>query len=326
MRRIETRAIVTLHVGLLALASVGCGGRPGEATASGGGDLTTCSSDTVEGLDVSEWQGTIDWNAVRQSGHAFAFIRVSDGLGHPDATFEANWPAVRAAGLLRAAYQYFRPGEDAVAQADLLLERSGPALAGDLPPALDVETTGGLSPTDLRTAVDAWSARIQEKLGRRPLVYVSPGFGSALAGDSEADPLWEADWTSGCPSVVASFGAWTFWQYSDMGAVAGINAATDLDRYRGSWSDLVVFANAAGSARSPASSDGSDAGSSPSPDPVLPLPPTACPSGDGLYCGGDGVLGIARSLYGCAGGALTLIEECPNGCQPMPAGVNDACR
>jgi len=265
----------------------------------------------VEGLDVSEWQGSIDWAAVRNSGRAFAFIRASDGLGHTDGTFASNWPSARAAGVTRGAYQYFRPSEDPVAQADLFLQLMGPPLPGDLPPALDVEITGGLAAPDLRAAVDAWSSRIGSALGRPPIVYASPGFWSQVGGGADADPLWEADWTSGCPSLPSSWSAWTFWQYSDAGSVEGISGTTDLDRFNGSLSSLRAFAAAAGSSAM---------------NPSLPVPPTTCPSGDGLYCGGDGVLGISSSLYGCAAGALTLIQACPNGCKWMPAGVDDACQ
>jgi hypothetical protein len=52
---------------------------------------------------------------------------------------------------------------------------------------------------------------------------------------------------------------------------------------------------------------------------------SGCPSGDGLYCGGDGVSGDANTLYRCTGGTLTVDTVCPNGCQKMPAGTNDQC-
>ena len=54
--------------------------------------------------------------------------------------------------------------------------------------------------------------------------------------------------------------------------------------------------------------------------------PTSCPGGDGLYCGGNGVSGNANSLYKCAGGELTQVEACRDGCERMPNGVPDRCR
>src|SRR5262245_60783454 len=78
---------------------------------------------TIKGIDVSSWQGTIDWNAVQRSGIKFAIVRVTDGSHHLDKRFAQNWLGARQAGLLRGAYQFFRPAQDATAQADLLIEQ-----------------------------------------------------------------------------------------------------------------------------------------------------------------------------------------------------------
>src|SRR5688500_6885931 len=75
----------------------------------------------VRGIVVSKWQGQVDWRAVRAAGLRFAFVRVCDGTTILDPTFAQTWPAARAAGVMRGAYQYFRPEEDPIEQADLLL-------------------------------------------------------------------------------------------------------------------------------------------------------------------------------------------------------------
>lgn len=67
----------------------------------------------VRGVDVSHWQGRVDWDAMKKSGNTFAIARISDGLAFPDTEFDRNWPAMKAAGLIRGAYQFFRPGDDA---------------------------------------------------------------------------------------------------------------------------------------------------------------------------------------------------------------------
>src|SRR5262245_53102110 len=95
---------------------------------------------TVAGIDVSYYQKDIDWTKVKAAGVDFAFIRVSDGLNFIDSKFSSNWPSARSAGIVRGAYQFFRPGLDPVAQANLLIERMGPLEADDLPPVIDVET------------------------------------------------------------------------------------------------------------------------------------------------------------------------------------------
>src|SRR4051812_18132772 len=81
--------------------------------------------DAVYGIVVSEFQGNINWAQVKAAGKAFAIIRVSDGTGHLDPFFAQNWAGAKAAGLIRGAYQFFEPGGDPVAQANLLLQHMG---------------------------------------------------------------------------------------------------------------------------------------------------------------------------------------------------------
>src|SRR6266545_2185857 len=113
----------------------GCAGDPAGELAQAA--MVCAKGATVPGIDVSKWQGTIDWSAVASSGVVFAFIRVNHGLDDIDEEFAASWSGARRAGVVRGAYQYFLPDEDAVAQADLFLARMGPLEPGDLPPVLD---------------------------------------------------------------------------------------------------------------------------------------------------------------------------------------------
>src|SRR6478609_8516191 len=88
---------------------------------------TVCgvSGDAVHGIDVSSYETSIDWPMAKASGIDFAFIRVSDGLQYRDPKFATYWPDAKAAGLMRGAYQFFRPQQDPIAQADLLLNAIG---------------------------------------------------------------------------------------------------------------------------------------------------------------------------------------------------------
>src|SRR3954471_1810759 len=70
---------------------------------------------TVRGIDVSAYQGSINWGRVKDDGVKFAFIRVSDGLGFHDSKFGANWSGAKANGVLREPYQFFRSNEDPIA-------------------------------------------------------------------------------------------------------------------------------------------------------------------------------------------------------------------
>ena len=201
------------------------------------------TGETVPGIDVSYYQQRIAWKRVRRAGMRFAFIRVSDGTTVSDPRFAANWAGARRAGLMRGAYQYFRPEESAIAQADLLIA----ALArdrGELPPVIDLETDGGLTPAQLQDRARVWVARVRDRLGVEPIVYTGPEFWRARArgADLTAQPLWIAHYTSSCPTVPSPWTAWTFWQHSDRGRVRGIAGRVDLSVFAGTMRDLQDFA------------------------------------------------------------------------------------
>ncbi|MGZ7039929.1 MAG: glycoside hydrolase family 25 protein, partial [Thermoanaerobaculia bacterium] len=109
------------------LALGGCAVDPQAGSDEGLADeqIVACShGSTVRGIDVSEFQGHVDWAAVHHSGVQFAIARVGDGT-YVDPTFETNWHGIRNAGLIRGAYQFFEPRQDPVAQADILIRRVG---------------------------------------------------------------------------------------------------------------------------------------------------------------------------------------------------------
>jgi lysozyme len=214
---------------------------------------------TVRGIDVSYYQESISWKRVRQAGVQFAFIRVSDGTTVADPRFADNWVGARRVGVLRGAYQFFRPEESAIAQADLLIAaiRRDP---GELPPVIDVETDGGQSPAQLAAKVRAWIERVRAQLRVEPIVYTGPDFWRARAGgaDLSSQPLWLAHYTAGCPLVPAPWTRWTFWQHTDRGTVPGIARPVDLNVFAGDYfaleelarrSRLSVTARAASSSR-----------------------------------------------------------------------------
>jgi lysozyme len=273
--------LVSCVVSVIAAAGAfACSGGSSENTGNTADELVACASGpTVEGVDVSEFQGSVAFDKVKASGRHFAFIRVSDGLGHLDSTFHANWGNAKNAGVIRGVYQFFRPEESATAQADLLLSHMGNLEAGDLPPVLDVEVTDGVSHGNIRAGIDAWSARIKQVTGRTPIVYTAPGFWPSVGGATESDELWVADWGVSCPSLPSSWHAWKFWQNADNGSVPGIGGQVDVDRFNGTLADLQQFADA-------------------KPPPVPAAPPV--PAGCGEFKAGEG-LSRGQSHASCDG-------------------------
>ncbi len=212
--------------------------------------MTVCASaGTIEGVDVSEFQGAIDWHAVHAAGRAFGIARISDGTQHVDPTFASNYAAMKAEGMVRGSYQFFRASEDPIAQANLVLGTIGHLGPGDLPPMLDVEVTDGQSNAVIDANIATWSAHIKAATGRAPLVYTSPYFWQQIGNpNSEGATLVVADWGPSCPLVPQAWSNWQFWQYADNGHVSGIGGLVDLDRFNGTEASLLALAGGSTSA------------------------------------------------------------------------------
>ena len=229
----------TALFGLGLFALVGCGNADGTGSASGELVTVCASGGTVEGVDVSEFQGAIDWHAVHGSGRVFGIARIADGTQHVDPTFATNYAAMKAEGMVRGSYQFFRASEDPIAQADLVLSKIGALGPGDLAPMLDVEVTDGQSNATIDAKIEAWIGHIKAATGKTPLVYTGPYFwGQIGAPANQGSALVVADWGPSCPLVPPTWSAWSFWQYADNGHVSGIGGLVDLDRFDGSEAQL----------------------------------------------------------------------------------------
>ena len=183
-------------LGVLALAAaIGCGSSSGSSGDTSSEDaLTACAAGaTVKGVDVSKYQGSIDWNAVKAGGTDFAFIRVSDGANSPDSYFAKNWDGAKGAGLVRGAYQFFRPAQDAAGQADLLVKAIGTLDDADITPVLDVEVTDGVSSLVLQQRMHTWLDAVesgqQHEAERTGDVERPPGTLLDLGRDQPLQPI-----------------------------------------------------------------------------------------------------------------------------------------
>ena len=210
---------------------------------------TVCGSGpTVKGVDVSYYQGNIDWAAAKADGVEFAFVRISDGLGTIDTKFEQNWAGTKTAGILRGAYQFFRPNQDALAQADLFLDKLGTLEANDLPPVIDVEAAGGLGPAAVAAQVGIWIDRVKAATGMTPIIYTGFYFWRDSVGAAEfpGSPLWHAQYSSAeCPNISPPWTDWAIWQFTASGRVAGIAGDVDTNRFNGTRDQLLALTSQA---------------------------------------------------------------------------------
>ncbi len=211
----------------------------------------------ADGVDVSHWQGTVDWGKVRSDDVSFAFMKATEGTYYTDPSLARNWAGAEKVGIYRAAYHFARPSVgSAAAQARYFVSKAGKfADKGDLPPVLDLEQTGGLSPAALQSWVSTWLTTTEQLTGRTPILYFSPYFWIDHMGNSTAFtryPLWIAHYTSGSPLVPGGWKTWTFWQRTSSGHVDGISGLVDMNRFNGSTQQLATLAQASGGSGAPA--------------------------------------------------------------------------
>lgn len=233
---------------ILAVLATGCGGAVEEKLTTSEADdaLRTCAPGaTVQGIDVSTWQGNIDWRKVKQSGKQFAFIRVSDGLTHHDQHFAANWAHAKQAGLIRGAYQFFRPSQDPIRQADLLVHAVGHLGAGDLPAVVDVEVGDGTPHATIIAHLHKWLDRVEHGTGRRPIIYTAGGLWPSLGSTHgfTGYPLWVANYGARCPYMPAGWTKWAFWQFSSTDRVSGVSGFVDANVFNGTLAQLKTLAH-----------------------------------------------------------------------------------
>lgn len=213
-----------------------------------GGAAAAPGATYAKGVDVSHYNGTIDWLSVVSASYRFAYAKATEGKTLADVTYPLN-RAAKSLGLRFGAYHFARPGgsgdagiaSNAIAQADYFVNFAQP-LAGELPPVLDMETKGGLSPANLETWTNAWLDEVEARTGVAALVYTSPNFWKTALAETQSvatagHPLWVAHWTSAASPLMpaANWGgqSWTFWQWTDCVKVPGFAHCSDGDRYRG---------------------------------------------------------------------------------------------
>ena len=202
----------------------------------------------IHGIDVSKFQGDIDWNAVANSGVKFAWIKATEGGDHADDRFQANWTAAKEAGVPRGAYHFVywcRPPLEEMAW----FEQNAPVDADALPPVLDVEATPTSKTCHKRLTQEGAVADMRVMLqemerhyGKRPIIYTTVDFYEAILADGAFTdyPIWVRS-TKHHPSVRYGSRVWRFWQYQSDGSIPGIGGKVDRDAFAGTREQWEAF-------------------------------------------------------------------------------------
>lgn len=194
--------------------------------------LTPVSDNQTAGVDVSVFQGAVDFPAARADGIGTVYIRASYGSDGVDERFRAHYQDARDAGLHLGFYHYLTAVtvDEAREQARFFAGLIQ-GLAYDCRPALDFEL-GGLSQTRASAVALTFLEELETLTGVTPMIYCDSDAANHLMDDAVARyPLWVADWDVESPRVYAHWDAWTGWQYTDRGQVAGIAGYVDRDRF-----------------------------------------------------------------------------------------------
>ena len=181
-----------------------------------------------QGIDVSWHSGAVDWAAVKEAGHTFAFVKATEGLDLKDKLFDHHWPAMKEAGLLRGAYHFYVTEDDPEAQAKFFIQ-TVPLGSGDLAPVVDVEVLGHDTQPGLADRLAVFLARLEAHYGVKPILYTSPNFWNQNLNDRFGDhPLWVAEYGVDAPKLPEGWGAWHLWQFEENATVPGVEKSADV--------------------------------------------------------------------------------------------------
>jgi len=210
----------------------------------------------VSGIDVSNWQGTIDWDEVKNDGQVYAWSKATEGMTYQDPQFINNITNGLSAGVVMGAYHFARPDNNLATEdaANFLTHASQYIGPGFLPPVLDLENpySGGqaILLTDLFTSSELsiwaleWMNIVENETGVAPMIYINGNYANYLNSSLNAYGLWFAqpDELMTPPTNIGSWSNWSFKQYSWWGDVSGIVGDVDLNIFNGSiteFNDLI---------------------------------------------------------------------------------------
>ncbi len=229
--------------------------------------VSSSPKEFTEGIDVSSYQGEINWTSVYRCGYRFAFIKATAGDNRSpqliDTKFTTNIRRARNAGLLVGAYHYAYPQyNSAEDEALFFVDIAGEYIShGYLRPALDLEEGGNTySPQELSNWIHAWMNVVKNLTGVEPLLYLNSNYSTNCVDESVTKyDLWIAHWACDFTSTpnIGPWATWSFWQYygpgekTDYSNGCGFNSVdgiedpdqngVDLDVFNGNWDKLSNF-------------------------------------------------------------------------------------
>ncbi|WP_411699070.1 GH25 family lysozyme [Conyzicola sp.] len=203
---------------------------------------------STRGVDVSSYQGTIDWPALASENIDFAIIKSTEGSSAVDSRFAENWSAAGDTDLLVGAYHFMSFDSEGATQAQNVID-TVPDAPGSLPVTVDVEFYGDyfeLPPTQtrVRDILDPLLAELEDHYGSPPIIYATPEAYDRYIRDAYPDnPIWIR--SVAVPPQMSDGRDWTFWQYSHRDRLRGYDGEEtfiDMNVFTGSLDELTALA------------------------------------------------------------------------------------
>jgi lysozyme len=194
----------------------------------------------VIGIDVSEFQGKVDWDDIEileeKYPVQFVFIRATAGNDRVDAQFKKNWDGAKENKIMRGAYHYYRPNENSIEQANLFI-KTVKLQKGDLPPVLDIERLPKNQPLDsLKKGLKRWLTKVEAHYQVRPIIYTGERYYSDFLKDEFSEYLfWIANYNFYREKIEDD---WLFWQFTEKASLPGIKHRVDVNIYNGDLEQL----------------------------------------------------------------------------------------
>ncbi len=194
----------------------------------------------VVGIDVSEFQGKVDWEEVEILDEKypvqFVFIRATAGNDRVDRQFKKNWEGAKENKIMRGAYHYYRPNENSIEQADLFI-KTVKLQKGDLPPVLDIEKLPKNQSLDsLKKGLKRWLTKVEKHYQVRPIIYSGERYYADFLKEEFGDYLfWIANYNFYREKIEDD---WLFWQFTEKASLPGIKHRVDVNIYNGDIEQL----------------------------------------------------------------------------------------